>query len=92
MNGWIWLIAALLIGMIEVVLPVWIFLGTAIAVLIMGLILLSGLWVPSLPVALVATGIVSGIVWLILRRAMGVTHGQKKIWRTDINDNHPPHG
>ena len=87
MDGWLWIIAALLIAMVELLLPAWIFLGTAIAVLIMGLILLAGIWLPDLPLALVVTGLLSGVVWLVLRRAMGVSHGQVKIWRSDINDN-----
>lgn len=89
-DGWLWIIAALLIAMVELLLPAWIFLGTAIAVLMMGLVLLSGIWVPGLPLALVVTAILSGVIWTILRRAMGA--GQVKVWRKDINDNHPPSG
>ncbi|MFB9222059.1 hypothetical protein [Paracoccus cavernae] len=89
MNGWFWIIAALLLALVEVLLPVWLFLGVAIAVLAMGVLILIGVWTGSFAWALVVTGVLSGIIWLGLRRAMGVQHGQVKIWRTDINDNHP---
>lgn len=86
-NGWLWLIAALLLALIELLLPGWVFMGIAAATAIMGLILLAGLWPGSLPVALVVTAILSGAIWLILRRVMGVNKGQVRIWDRDINDN-----
>lgn len=89
LNGWYLLIAALLLAAVEVMLPVWIFLGIAIATALMGLLLLSGLWGGSFAWTLVATAALSGVIWALLRRAMGVQHGQVKIWRDDINDNHP---
>lgn len=88
-NGWLWILAALVLAAVEVLLPVWVFLGIAIAVLMMGLAMLIGLVPGSFPVALVMTAVLSGAVWLGLRRVMGVTHGQVKIWKTDINDNPP---
>ncbi len=88
-NGWLWIIAALVLAAVEVLAPVWIFLGVAIAVLLMGLALLLGIAPASFPVALIVTAVMSGVVWLALRRLMGVTHGQVKIWKTDINDNPP---
>ncbi|AGT07245.1 NfeD family protein [Paracoccus aminophilus] len=89
LNGWYWLIAALLMALVEVLLPVWLFLGLAIATAVMGLLLLAGLWGGSFGWALVVTGVLSGVIWVLLRRAMGVQHGQVKIWHDDINDNHP---
>lgn len=88
-NGWLWVVAALVLAGIELLLPGWVFLGTAIAVLIVGLGMLLGLWAPGLPMALVVTAILSGAVWLLLRRLMGVPKGQVRIWTTDINDNPP---
>ena len=89
MNGWLWIIAALLLALVEVLLPVWIFLGIALATLIMGVLILIGLWGGSFAWALVATAILSGVIWYGLRKAMGIQHGQVKIWHHDINDNHP---
>ena len=86
-NGWLWLIAALLLGAAELVLPGWVLMGTALATAIMGLLLLAGLWTGGLPMALVVTAILSGVIWFLLRRAMGVRDGQVRVWDRDINDN-----
>lgn len=53
----------------------------------MGLALLLGLWVGGLPMALVVTAILTGVIWLVLRRVFGTSRGEVKIWDRDINDN-----
>ena len=87
MSGWIWIIAALVLAALELALPGWFFLGAAIAVLLMGLALLLGLWTGGLPMALVVTAILTGLAWLVLRRVFGASRGEVKIWDRDINDN-----
>lgn len=86
-NGWIWIIAALILAALELALPGWFFLGSAIAVLLMGIALLIGLWTGGLPMALVITAILTGVIWLGLRRAFGTSKGEVKVWTRDINDN-----
>lgn len=86
LNGWWWLIAALVLAALELFAPGWVFLGIAAAVAVMGLALLSGLWTAGLPVTLVVTAILSGVIWLLLRRLVGVREGQVRIWDRDIND------
>ena len=54
--------------------------------IIIGLVLLAGVTAPSLPVLLLIVAVLSGVVWLILRRLMGVREGQVRIWDRDIND------
>ena len=54
-NGWLWIIAALLLALIEMILPGYVFLGLAAAVGVMGVVLLAGLWGWGLPAALVVT-------------------------------------
>ncbi|HRM74493.1 MAG TPA: hypothetical protein PLI13_07285 [Paracoccus sp. (in: a-proteobacteria)] len=87
MNGWLWIIAALVLAALELALPGWFFLGAAIAVGLVGLALLAGLWTGGLPMALVVTAILTGVIWLILRRIFGTSRGEVKIWDRDINDN-----
>ena len=87
MSGWIWIIAALVLAALELALPGWFFLGAAIAVLLMGLALLLGLWTGGLPMALVVTAILTGLAWLVLRRVFGTNRGEVRIWDRDINDN-----
>jgi membrane protein implicated in regulation of membrane protease activity len=86
-NGWLWLIAALVLALLELLAPAWIFLGVAIAVALMGLVLLMGLWSGGLPMALVVTAILSGVIWYLLRRMAGVRKDQVRVWKRDINDN-----
>lgn len=85
-NGWLWVIAGLVVALIELVLPGYVFLGTAIALVAMGLLLLTGIWGIGLPGTLIAAAVLSFVAWLLLRRWMGVHHGQLRIWRDDIND------
>ena len=87
MSGWIWIIAALVLAALELALPGWFFLGAAIAVLLMGLALLLGLWTGGLPMALVVAALLTGLAWLVLRRVFGASRGEGKIWDRDINDN-----
>ncbi|WP_299843171.1 hypothetical protein [uncultured Paracoccus sp.] len=86
-NGWLWLIAALVLALLELLVPAWVFLGLAIAVALMGLVLLIGLWSGGLPMALVVTAIFSGVIWYLLRRMAGVRKDQVRVWERDINDN-----
>ena len=86
-NGWIWIIAALILAALELALPGWFFLGLAISVLLMGIALLIGLWTGSLPIALVVTAVLTGVIRLALRRVFGTSKGEVKIWTRDINDN-----
>ncbi|MDS9466879.1 hypothetical protein RGQ15_04680 [Paracoccus sp. MBLB3053] len=86
MNGWLWVIAALLLGGLEMALPGWFFLGIALATGLMGLAILAGLWTAALPWALVVTAVLSGGIWLLLRRIFGSSRGDVRIWTRDIND------
>ncbi len=85
-NGWVWIIAALVLAALELALPGWFFLGAAIAVLLMGLALLAGLWGGGLPMALVVVAVLTGLSWFALRRIFGSNRGEVKVWHRDIND------
>jgi membrane protein implicated in regulation of membrane protease activity len=86
LNGWLWLIAALVLAGIELAIPGWAFMGLAAAVGLMGILLISGWWTAGLPVTLLVTAILSALVWLLLRRLAGVNKGQVRIWDRDINE------
>ena len=85
-SGWIWIIIGLVLAVLELLAPGHVFLGIAIACGLAGLVLLAGVTAPSLPVLLLIVAVLSGVVWLILRRLMGVREGQVRIWDRDIND------
>ncbi len=84
---WAWLLAALVLGVLEMVLPAYIFLGFAIGAAAVGLLLLLGLLGGSLPVALLVFALGSLVGWIVLRRVLGVRAGQVKLWDRDVNDN-----
>jgi membrane protein implicated in regulation of membrane protease activity len=72
-ESWVWLAAALVLGVAEVILPGFILLGFAIG---------AG----SLPILMLTFAILSVIAWLALRRLLGVRKGQLKTFEHDIND------
>lgn len=85
---WVWMVAAILLAILEVVAPAQIFLGFAIGAASVGLALLLG--VPglggSLPWMLLTGAILSLVAWLVIRRLAGVRDGQVKILDRDINE------
>ncbi len=88
---WVWLSAALALGILEVLAAGYIFLGFALGAAATGLVLLVGgpmtLWLAgSLGWLLVFFAVVSLVAWVVLRRVLGVRDGQVKIWDRDINE------
>jgi membrane protein implicated in regulation of membrane protease activity len=84
---WVWMVAGLVLGILEILAPGFIFLGFAIGAVLTGLLLLIGLLGGSVPVLLVVFAVLSLAAWFLLRRSMGVQKHQVKIWTKDINDN-----
>lgn len=87
-EWWIWMAAALVLAIAEILAPGFILLGFAIGAGVTGLALLGDIaWISeSLPRLLVLFSFVSLIAWFGLRRLVGIRKGQVKIWHTDIND------
>ena len=85
---WIWIIAGLALAIMEVLVPVQIFLGFALGAAGVGAALLLG--VPGLAGSLPALGLTFAVLslaaWLILRPLMGVRKGQVKHFEHDINE------
>lgn len=86
LNGWLWMVAALVLAILELFVPGWVFLGIAAAAGLTGLLLVSGLWTAGLPVTLVFAAVLSGLVWYLLHKTMGIRKGQVRIWDRDINE------
>ncbi|MDK3072020.1 hypothetical protein QO034_02770 [Sedimentitalea sp. JM2-8] len=82
---WAWLGVALVLGIAEVLLPGFIFLGFAIGAVAVAGLLALGLAV-SLPVLLLIFAALSLVAWLILRRYFALPKGQVKRFHDDIND------
>lgn len=85
---WVWIVAALVLSIIEVFVPAFVFLGMAVGAVVVGVGLAFGLlgWIATLPVLLIIFAAASVIAALILRSVIGVRRGQVKIWDRDINE------
>ncbi|MCK0151765.1 hypothetical protein MWU54_17105 [Marivita sp. S6314] len=90
-EWWIWAAAAIVLAVLEVFVPAYLFLGFAGgAAIIAGLFWFGGpfaAWMAAtLPVTLLAFAVVSLAAWLVLRKSLGVQRGQVKTFDHDIND------
>lgn len=84
---WVWMAAALVLAILEVLVPGFVFLGFALGTLAVGLLLLLGIGAAlSLPVLLLIFAVLSLLAWLVLRRLFALPTGQVKIIDKDIND------
>lgn len=88
---WAWLVAALVLAILEIFLPGFIFLGFAVGAAITGILVvvggpLAGWMTGSLPLTLLVFAVLSLVAWIVLRKVVGVRQGQVKIWDRDINE------
>lgn len=83
---WVWLAAALVLAILEVLAPGFIFLGFAIGAAVVGVALLGPLQLLSVPMVLLVFAALSLIAWLALRRVFALPKGQVKTFNHDIND------
>ena len=82
---WVWLSAALVLAILEVLIPGFIFLGFACGALLVGLLLLAPLS-PSLPALLTLFAGLSLLSWLAMRRYFRPPGGNSRMIHKDIND------
>ena len=88
---WAWISGGIVLGILEVFVPGFFFLGFACGAVITGLALLAGgpfatSLAASVPYTLLFFAFVSLVSWVLLRRVVGVRKGQLKIWDRDINE------
>ncbi|MCP4209378.1 MAG: hypothetical protein GY767_20365 [Shimia sp.] len=83
---WVWLAAALVLAILEVLAPGFIFLGFAIGAALVGVALLGPLKLLSVPMLLLVFAALSLIAWLVLRKVFALPKGQVKTFNHDIND------
>lgn len=83
---WVWAAAALVLGIAEVMLPGFIFLGFAIGAFLVSMLLLNtGLALTLPPLLLIFAGL-SLVAWLILRSVFSLPKGQVQRFHDDVND------
>lgn len=83
---WVWLCAALVLGILEVLAPGFVFLGFAIGAVAVSMLLLNTGLALGLPKLLLLFAALSLAAWLILRRLFARPDGQVKHFDRDIND------
>lgn len=86
MVWWLWLVAGFAIGIIEVLVPGYIFLGFAVGALAVGVLLWLGLLAVGLSAQLAIFALVSLVAWFVLRATFPGQRGAVKRWERDIND------
>lgn len=83
---WVWVVAGFTLGIVEVLVPGFIFLGFALGAVATGALMGVGLLGSSLPVAALVFALASLAAWIGLRAAFGRREGQVRLWDRDIND------
>ena len=86
-EAWVWVVAGLVLGALEMFAPGFILLGFAIGAGVVGALIWAGVLGASLPPMLLCLAVVALVAWLVMRKVSGVRQGQAKIWDTDINEN-----
>ena len=84
-TWWAWVILGFALGVLEVLVPGFIFLGFAIGAIVTGVLVGIGISA-GFPALILIFAVVSVVAWLVLRRVVGVREGQVKVWDRDIND------
>lgn len=82
---WVWVVFGVALGVLEVVLPGFIFLGFAVGAVVTGALVGIGLLGGSVPLLVLCFAVLSLVAFVGLRRVVGVTKGQVKVWDKDIN-------
>ena len=85
-TWWAWVAAGFVLGILEVAVSGFIFLGFAIGAVVTGGLIWAGVLGANLPFLLLVFALASLAGWVALRQLFGVRKGQVKIWDRDIND------
>lgn len=83
---WVWVVAGFALGVVEVLVPGFIFLGFAIGAVITGVLVGIGLLGANVAVLVLAFALASLAAWFVLRRMFGAQGGDVKLWDKDINE------
>jgi membrane protein implicated in regulation of membrane protease activity len=86
-TWWVWMVAALVLAIAEVLIPGWIFFGFAVGAFFLGAMIWLGIGAGmSLAWSLVIFAVLSLLAYIVMRQMFGIRRGQVKIWDRDIND------
>jgi len=82
---WVWVAAGLVLAILELFAPGFIFVGFAVGAVVIGVLVALGVSF-TLPWALLVFAVVSVLAWIGARLAMGTRKGQTKTFDRDINE------
>jgi inner membrane protein len=85
-TWWVWIVLGAGLAVLEVLVPGFIFLGFAVAAVIMAVIVGLGVKLGA-SVAILVFAILAVLAWLGLRAKFGTSEKDVKVWRDDINKN-----
>lgn len=83
---WVWVVAGFALGVVEVLVPGFIFLGFAIGAVITGVLVGIGLLGANVAVLALVFALASLGAWFALRQMFGARGGDVKLWDKDINE------
>ena len=83
---WVWVVAGFALGVVEVLVPGFIFLGFAIGAVITGVLVGIGLLGANVAVLVLVFALASLGAWFALRQMLGARGGDVKLWDKDINE------
>ncbi|MEM9395695.1 MAG: hypothetical protein AAGA38_17700 [Pseudomonadota bacterium] len=89
-QPWVWVAAGIVLAILEIVVPAYIFLGFGIGAVLTGVALIiagpEAGFTQSLPMLTLCFAILSLFSWLALRQVLGIRKGQVKTFDRDINE------
>lgn len=80
------MVAGFALGVVEVLVPGFIFLGFAIGAVITGVLVGIGLLGANVAALVLVFALASLGAWFVLHRTFGVRGSEKKMWHKDINE------
>jgi membrane protein implicated in regulation of membrane protease activity len=83
---WVWIVLGVALGVLEVMIPGFIFLGFAIGAGVTGVLVALRVFAGNVALTVLAFAVLSVVSFLVLRRVVGVTKSQRKVWTKDINE------
>ena len=86
-EWWFWISAAAVLGIVEVLVPTFVFLGFSIGAVAVGLLLATGIVTLSPAWSVVLFALLSLAGYLLLRVALGKSRGEVRVVTKDVNEN-----
>jgi membrane protein implicated in regulation of membrane protease activity len=83
---WVWGLGAIVLLVLEILAPGFLFLGFGVGATVVAALLGLGFLPGGMPALVLIFAVISMGSWFAMRRIFGVRAGTVKIWEKDIND------